>query len=100
MIGLSRNADTSAARSASDRRPGETPNAKTAKVRSTLVELASAEDAVLEWKSDLEACLKLPSGKATPEWQEQNLGKRSLREIERDLPNYFALGQSVRSWLG
>lgn len=51
------------------------------------------------WKGSLEACLKRTSGKATPEWQVDNVFTKTMSEIHSAYPRFVAVVEQIRSWI-
>lgn len=73
---------------------------KTMKCRKGLEDLKSDCDLVLCWKRSLEECLAITSPrKANPEWQEEHVVSKSVKELTSAFPDYMTVGDAIKTWI-
>lgn len=72
----------------------------TEKARDQLKKVAGPSDLVATWQGDLETCLGiLPGGKATPEWQANNLLGLDRGAIDGTHPSFATTCGQVLAWI-
>jgi hypothetical protein len=76
-----------------------TTNPRTEGVRLSLPTLLTPSDALTMWPGSLEATLGVPSGKATPRWQDIHLVPKSLAQIRVDHPEFVRVADQIAQWL-
>jgi hypothetical protein len=70
---------------------------KTQDAREKLITLQGLHDALPVWPGDLEQCLS--NNKVDPEWQQQHLAPKSLDQIKKAYPDFYATCDEVARWL-
>lgn len=83
-----------------DKKAGGTIDPTTERVRTTLNQLCGQNNLSIFWPVDLEDTLNQTNGKATPEWQSQEIEPKDLKEIVSKFPNYHSTGAAITKWLG
>jgi predicted ATP-dependent endonuclease of OLD family len=67
--------------------------------RAKLDMMKTPKDLSIFWKIDLENCLGKSVGKATPEWVAAEIEPKTPAALNRDHPDYAAVGDAVVKWL-
>ena len=80
-----------------DKQPDGTIRPKTCEVRAALEQRKTDRDLSKQWPVDLERCLGISTGKATPQWQATNLDPLTLEDAELipGTPSHVPRGEAL-----
>ena len=82
-----------------DKQPDGTIRPKTCEVRAALEQRKTDRDLSKQWPVDLERCLGISTGKATPQWQATNLDPLTLEDAESSFPELLRTCREVKHWI-